>query len=53
VDAGEVARCVLARQTSEEAPRADAISTAVRAARLKALRTWKETRSAERAGQTR
>ena len=53
VDAGEVARTVMARRTGEDSPRADAIASAVRAARLKALRTWKETRTAPRAGQIR
>ncbi|MEP6658115.1 MAG: multifunctional CCA tRNA nucleotidyl transferase/2'3'-cyclic phosphodiesterase/2'nucleotidase/phosphatase, partial [Betaproteobacteria bacterium] len=40
VDAGRVARGVKARNNEEEAPGADAIGKAVRAARLRALRDW-------------
>ncbi len=44
VDAASIARGVAARREMQSAPPSDAIATALRAARLKALRDWRKSR---------
>ena len=46
VDAGEIARAVMARHKPEQELRPDAVASAVRSARVRAVRAWKEERSA-------
>lgn len=42
VDAGRVARMVMARRKPEQSLKPDAVAAAVRAARIRALRAWKD-----------